>query len=162
MPPEYVLTALVAASARPNRSSSSSARRVAARVVSLLSRPIMTRLDRPVRYSSSAAYWPVSPMVRRTTSASATTSWPSTLARPPSGRSSVASTRTAVVFPAPFGSEQPVDGSLAHRQVQAVERLRLPVVLDQSLRLDGGSLTHRFSDPLPVRSYGVLYSYAVR
>ena len=107
MPPEYVLTALAAASVRPKRASSSSARRLAARGVRRLSWPIMIRLDRPVRYSSSAAYWPVSPMVRRTVAASACTSWPRTRAWPPSGRSRVASTRTAVVFPAPFGPSSP-------------------------------------------------------
>ena len=82
MPPEYVLTALAAASVRPKRASSSSARRLAAPGVRRLSWPIMIRLDRPVRYSSSAAYWPVSPMVRRTVAASACTSWPRTRACP--------------------------------------------------------------------------------
>ena len=56
-----------------------------------------------VRLSSSAAYWPVSPIRERTRCASRTTSWPSTLAEPPSGRSRVARIRTVVVLPAPLG-----------------------------------------------------------
>jgi hypothetical protein len=57
--------------------------------------------------SSTAAYWPVSPTRRRTAPASRTTSRPPTRATPASGRSSVASTRTAVVLPAPFGPSTP-------------------------------------------------------
>ena len=71
------------------------------------SRPISTRFSVPVRSSSTEAYCPVSPISRRTRSASATTSSPPTRALPPSGRSSVASTRTAVVLPAPFGPSTP-------------------------------------------------------
>ena len=44
---------------------------------------------------------------RRTASGSATTSWPSTLARPAVGRSRVARTRTSVVLPAPLGPSRP-------------------------------------------------------
>ena len=46
-------------------------------------------------------------MARRTAAASLTTSCPATSARPPVGRSSVASMRTVVLFPAPFGPRKP-------------------------------------------------------
>ena len=53
--------------------------------------------------SSTVAYWPASPMIDRIAFASRVTSSPATLARPASGKRSVVSTRTSVVFPAPFG-----------------------------------------------------------
>ena len=65
------------------------------------------RFSVPVRSSSTEAYWPVSPISRRTLAASLTTSSPPTLALPASGRSSVARIRTAVVLPAPFGPSTP-------------------------------------------------------
>ena len=68
-----------------------------------ISLPIMTRFSRPVCSSSTAAYWPVRLITARTFAASRTTSWPATVARPPSGRDSVVRMRTVVVFPAPFG-----------------------------------------------------------
>jgi hypothetical protein len=48
-----------------------------------------------------------SPVSCRTWCARVTTSCPQTAACPPSGRSSVARIRTAVVFPAPFGPRRP-------------------------------------------------------
>jgi len=60
-----------------------------------------------VRFSSIAAYWPARPIRERKAPASLTTSSPATLALPSSGRSSVVSTRTAVVFPAPLGPRSP-------------------------------------------------------
>src|SRR6266487_4506869 len=54
-----------------------------------------------------AADWPASPIERRTAAASRTTSWPSTIARPWSGRSRVVRMRTAVVLPAPLGPSTP-------------------------------------------------------
>src|SRR6202022_3155186 len=56
---------------------------------------------------STAANCPVSPSISRTATASCTTSRPKTSALPPSGSSSVASTRTSVVLPAPFGPSNP-------------------------------------------------------
>ena len=67
------------------------------------SRPTISTASRPVRYSSTAANWPASPMRLRTATGSRTTSMPATVAVPPSGRSSVARTRISVVLPAPFG-----------------------------------------------------------
>jgi hypothetical protein len=64
-----------------------------------------TRFSVPVRASSTDAYRPVRLTRLRTASASLTTSWPKTRAEPPSGRSKVASMRTTVVFPAPFGPQ---------------------------------------------------------
>src|SRR5215207_881753 len=63
----------------------------------------MRRFSRPVRYASTAAYWPDRPIRCRTAPACATTSKPATRARPASGASSVARIRTVVVLPAPFG-----------------------------------------------------------
>lgn len=60
-----------------------------------------------VRSSSTDAYCPVRPILSRTFAASRTTSSPQTSALPASGRSSVARTRTAVVFPAPLGPRTP-------------------------------------------------------
>ncbi len=61
----------------------------------------------PVRSSSTDAYWPVRLTRPRTGSASRSTSCPKTRASPPSGRSSVASIFTAVVFPAALGPSTP-------------------------------------------------------
>ena len=67
----------------------------------------MWMFSRPVRFSSTAAYWPASPMVRRTASAWVTTSSPRTEARPESGPRMVERMRTTVVLPAPFGPSSP-------------------------------------------------------
>ncbi len=67
----------------------------------------MNRFSLPDSSSSTAAYWPVSPMIRRTFFGSRTTSYPPTEARPPSGCSSVDNTRIAVVLPAPLGPSNP-------------------------------------------------------
>src|SRR5688500_80930 len=66
-----------------------------------------TRFSWPVRSSSTEAYCPVSPTFRRTIAGSFTTSWPSTEAEPPSGRSRVARILIVVVLPAPFGPSRP-------------------------------------------------------
>src|SRR5205823_8572366 len=67
----------------------------------------MRRFSRPVRLSSTAAYWPARPMRARTAAGSRITSTPSTPARPASGRTVVVSTRTVVVLPAPLGPSSP-------------------------------------------------------
>ncbi len=67
----------------------------------------MSRFSNPVKFSSIAAYWPASPIFARNALASRTTSWPATVARPPSGGSNVVRIRTAVVLPAPFGPSRP-------------------------------------------------------
>ena len=72
-------------SSRSSRSISSPARRRAA-APSPARRPTSSRFSRPVRNSSRPAYWPVTPMRRRTWSASATTSNPSTSTGRRSGR----------------------------------------------------------------------------
>ena len=51
--------------------------------------------------------------------------------------------RTAVVLPAPFGTEQPVDGAGLHVQVDAFQRLHLSVVLAQAGRVDRARVRHR-------------------
>ena len=107
MPPLKDFTDWSAASARPNCSSSSSARRRAAARSRWNSRPNITRFCRAVRISSTAAFWPVRPIRRRTRRGCLRTSIPPTQARPPSIRSSVARIRTAVVLPAPLGPSSP-------------------------------------------------------
>src|SRR3954452_15771537 len=67
----------------------------------------MTRFSSPVSCSSTAAYWPASPMRARSAGASATTSRPATRALPASGSSSVARIRTVVVLPAAVGPSTP-------------------------------------------------------
>src|SRR5215218_10402333 len=65
------------------------------------------RFSRPVRYSSTAAYWPVSPIFERSSPACRSTSSPATSALPASGARSVLRMRTAVVLPAPLGPSRP-------------------------------------------------------
>jgi ABC-type Na+ transport system ATPase subunit NatA len=64
------------------------------------------------------------------------------------------------------GAEQAVDGVGRHGEVEPVQRLGLAVVLDQSVRLDGGFITHSVSwhprGGALVISYDVLFQYAVR
>jgi len=82
----------------------------------------MNRFSRPVRSSSTAACCPESPIAARTRPGSLSTSCPAILAVPPSGRSSVASTRTTVVLPAPFGpsnAHTPPRGTLRSTQRSA-------------------------------------------
>lgn len=64
------------------------------------------RFSRPVSRSSTAAYWPVRPMRRRTSLDWRRTSKPATLASS-SAVSRVARMRTVVVLPAPFGPSSP-------------------------------------------------------
>ena len=85
-----------------------------------------------MRFSSTAAYWPASPIDARTRIGSLVTSTPSTRARPPSGGSSVVSTRTAVVLPAPFGPSRPSTRP-AGRERDALERFDVAEALDQAL-----------------------------
>ena len=107
---------------RSNRSSSSPARCRASRLAaSRYSRPTISRFSKPVRYSSTAAYWPVSPIVARTSSASRTTSSPATSARPASATSSVVRIAHDGGLPGAVGPEQPEHRALGHGQVHAVE-----------------------------------------
>ena len=101
------LTARSAASVSRKEASRSRARLRAAGRDWPVSRPMSMRFSSPVSVSSTDAYCPVSPVTCRTWCAWLTTSWPQTVARPPSGRTSVARIRTAVVFPAPFGPSRP-------------------------------------------------------
>src|SRR5215216_3647005 len=71
------------------------------------SRPTISRFSKPVRFSSTAAYWPASPIFARSAAASRLTSRPATRALPASVSSSVVRIRTAVVLPAPLGPSRP-------------------------------------------------------
>ena len=55
----------------------------------------------------AAAYWPATPICRRTSVGCWATSMPATSARPASGRVRVVRMRTAVVLPAPLGPSMP-------------------------------------------------------
>ena len=107
MPPEYVFTCLSAESDRPKASSSSAARSRALGRLWPSRRASSTRFSVPVRSSSTEANWPVRLTLLRTSSASRTMSWPSTLAEPSSGASRVPSMRMVVVLPAPLGPRKP-------------------------------------------------------
>ena len=113
IPPEYVRAGRSAASASSKRSSSSAARRRASTRERSNRRPNICRFSRSLRISSTAANCPVSPSSWRTAAASCGcyTSSPKTSARPASGASRVASTRTSVVFLAPFGPSSPATAS---------------------------------------------------
>ena len=100
------------------------------------SRAISMRFSRAVRFGSSAANWPVSEIVRRTARASLTTSWPLTLALPPSGRSSVASMRTVVVLPAPLGPSSENDGAFGTWRSRSSTAMKSPKRLVRPCRLD--------------------------
>src|SRR3984957_2940074 len=107
IPPEYVFKVRSPASARLNCANSSWARPATVDRRRWLRFPTIWRFSRPVRFSSTAAYWPASPMRLRTRLAFLATSCPSTRARPPSAFRMVVRMRTAVVFPDPFGPRRP-------------------------------------------------------
>ena len=72
------------------------------------SRPTSRRFSRPVRFSSTAAYWPARPIAPRTSCGSLThVDRRAPRAVPASGRSTVVRIRTAVVLPAPLGPSNP-------------------------------------------------------
>ncbi|SPT63346.1 Uncharacterised protein [Actinomadura madurae] len=95
----------------------------------------MRRFSRPVIVGSTAAYCPARPMIRRTRSGWRATSIPATRSRPASGRTSVATERTKVVFPAPLGPRTAVTCPPRH-EVEPRQRLDLAETLDQALGLD--------------------------
>jgi len=66
-------------------------------------RATITRFSRPVNAGSTAAVWPARPITRRTLSGCLMASMPDTVSAPLSGRNNVATARTNVVLPAPFG-----------------------------------------------------------
>ena len=84
----------------------------------------MVRFSRPVRFSSTAAYWPASPKSGRTAVALATTSWPSTSAVPAVGLE--------------YRGEDPNDGRLAGavRSEEAEDRALLDLEADAVERSD--------------------------
>ena len=138
-PPDRSLTSR---SRKSSRRSGRSARRTTARGRARprpRSRAIRTRFSRAVRFLSSAANWPVSEISSRTRAASLTTSWPPTQARPPSGRSSVASIRTVVVLPAPLGPSSDDDGADFDLEVEIVDRDEVAEALGEALGLNCGS-----------------------
>ena len=76
-------------------------------------------------------------MERRTSSACRCTSNPLTWAEPLVAFSNVASMRTVVVLPEPFGPEESNYFPPRNNEVDSVERFDVPELLDQALGLDG-------------------------
>lgn len=68
----------------------------------------MSRFSNPVRFSSTAAYCPDTPITRLIWSPCLATSMPFIVAVPESGLIKVVKTLTAVVFPAPLGPSNAV------------------------------------------------------
>jgi hypothetical protein len=99
MPPEYVRTRRPAASVRPSISSTRAALARDAPRLCPNNRATSSMFSRPVIAGSTAAYWPASPIMLRTTCGSRPTSCPATRSSLPSGRSRVATARMKVVFP---------------------------------------------------------------
>ena len=83
-------------------------------------------------------------MRRRTASGDATTSWPSTLALPVVGGSSVARMRDSVVLPAPLGPSSPNTVPGRDREVEAVQGSHVAEVPAQLADFDGGVMPHSF------------------
>ena len=102
VPPDSVPARRSAASVSASCSSSSLTRSRRVAGGRWYSRAIRSRFSAAVRRSSTAAYWPVTPIKVRTCPAAVTTSAPPTCARPASGTVSVVRMRTNVVLPAPF------------------------------------------------------------
>ena len=107
IPPDSRAAWWRAAPVRSNAARSSPARCLARRREWPSRRPSSSRFSSAVRSVSTDANCPVRLTRFRTAAASRTTSWPSTRAVPPSGRSSVARMRIVVVLPAPFGPRTP-------------------------------------------------------
>ena len=135
-PPESSPTRRVAYSCSPSRSISASARARAVRR-SPVRRPISSRFSRAVRNSSSPAYWPVTPIRRRTSVASATTSRPSICTRPMVGRTRVVERADQGGLAGTVVAEHPERGPGGSLQVDAVEGPRFAVGDVQILDHDG-------------------------
>ena len=137
-------------------------------------RATMTRFSRPVMAGSTAANWPASPITPRTRSGCRAASMPATRRRPASGRSSVATARTRVDLPAPFGPSTAVtwpDGATRSSPSSASTwGLPDPKRLGEPLGLDGGaaclSLTwswrhHPPGSGHPLSSFGAMIAACV-
>ena len=105
----------------------------------------MRRFSAPVCSSSTAAYWPVRLIRRRTAARSPTTSPPATRAVPASGAVSVERMRTVVVLPAPLGPSRANTVPARDPQVDPVHDRRRVVRLLQAGGLDGQVIGHRLS-----------------
>ena len=87
-------------------------------------RPMSSRFSRPVRNSSSPAYWPVTPIRRRTWWRVGDDVEAVDSARPALGRTRVVRTRISVVLPAPLWPSTPSVEPGSDFDVDAVERPR--------------------------------------
>src|SRR5438552_18918254 len=83
-------------------------------------------------------------MRKRTDAGPRTTSWPSTSARPPSGRSTVARILTAVVLPAPFGPSSPKTVPTGTSKSMPLSAATLPKCLASPSTRMAVSVTGRF------------------
>src|SRR5207245_277501 len=119
-PPEYVSVARSAQSVSSRIDSSSSARRLASAADIRYSWPWNASSVRPVRLGSAPACWPTYPTCSRTRFGRRRRSKPATMASPLLGCSNVASMRSAVVLPAPFGPRNPkISPALTFRSTPA-------------------------------------------
>ncbi len=160
IPPDRSFASLSAASAKSTRSSRSSAWRRASLLVRPWSLPTITRLARDVSRPSTVACWAATPMVRRTASASRTTSWPATEAVPSVGSARVVRILMAVVLPAPLCPSNPRTRAGLDVQIQVPECPQVAVAFPQILDVHGRHGPARpvppaQNDPGPRCSYSV-------
>ena len=132
-PARVLATGLAPASARPKRSSSSSARAPRARDAEVVQPPEQDEVLPTAEHLVDGGALPDEPDPPRTPPGRARRRRPRHGARPPSARSSVVRMRTAVVLPAPFGPEQPAHGPGRHGEIDPGQRLGLAEPLAQSL-----------------------------
>ena len=91
--------------------------------------PTISRFSKPVRFSSTAAYWPARPIFARSAAASFTTSRPATRAEPAVGLEQRGEDPDGGGLAGPVGSEQAEDGPCARGEVDAAQGA------DRSVRL---------------------------
>ena len=108
MPPENPFTGRFIASVSSKMAINSFALVREALAPRWYSRPTISRFSKPVRFSSTAAYCPDTPMIGRMRSGCFSTSIPSMTAVPEFGLIRVVNTLIAVVLPAPFGPSKAV------------------------------------------------------
>ena len=97
--------------------------------------PKSTRFCRPVRSSSTEAYWPVRPIAARTRSASRTTSKPAT-GRARRRAQQGGEDADGGGLAGAVGAEHAEHGARGDGEVDALQRPRLPEALDEALGLD--------------------------
>ena len=121
----------------------------------------MSRFSKPVRFSSTAAYWPVRPIRSRSRSGSRRTSTPATRARALVGLEERRQDPDGGRLAGAVRAEEPEDGPGRDVQVDAAERLDVPVALAEPPCLDGGLGRHARDASEGARAGVVLIDRAV-